>query len=63
MSFGHKHLIDITEYSDSDIMTILETAKGVLGGQRAGYQEGSHAQGQDDRQHVQRALDAHPVFL
>ena len=27
MSFGHKHLIDITEYSDSDIMTILETAK------------------------------------
>ena len=27
MSFNHKHLIDITEYSDTDIMTILETAK------------------------------------
>ena len=27
MSFNHKHLIDITEYSDVDIMTILETAK------------------------------------
>ena len=27
MAFNHKHLIDITEYSDSDIMTILETAK------------------------------------
>lgn len=27
MAFNHKHLIDITEYSDTDIMTILETAK------------------------------------
>ena len=27
MAFNHKHLIDITEYSDSDIMTILETAR------------------------------------
>ena len=27
MTFKHKHLIDIHEYSDSDIMTILETAK------------------------------------
>ena len=27
MSFNHKHLIDISEYSDTDIMTILETAK------------------------------------
>lgn len=27
MAFNHKHLIDITEYSDADIMTILETAK------------------------------------
>ncbi|ACV22217.1 aspartate carbamoyltransferase catalytic subunit [Slackia heliotrinireducens] len=27
MAFDHKHLIDITEYSDTDIMTILETAK------------------------------------
>ena len=26
MSFDHKHLIDITEYSADDIMTILETA-------------------------------------
>ena len=27
MAFEHKHLIDINEYSDTDIMTILETAK------------------------------------
>ena len=27
MAFNHKHLIDITEYSADDIMTILETAK------------------------------------
>ena len=27
MAFDHKHLIDITEYSADDIMTILETAK------------------------------------
>ena len=27
MAFEHKHLIDIHEYSDTDIMTILETAK------------------------------------
>ncbi|AEB07139.1 aspartate carbamoyltransferase [Coriobacterium glomerans PW2] len=27
MSFDHKHLIDIAEYSDTDIMTLLETAK------------------------------------
>lgn len=27
MAFNHKHLIDITEYSEEDIMTILETAK------------------------------------
>ena len=27
MGFNHKHLIDITEYSADDIMTILETAK------------------------------------
>ena len=27
MAFNHKHLIDITEYSKEDIMTILETAK------------------------------------
>ena len=27
MAFNHKHLIDITEYSDTDLMTILETAK------------------------------------
>lgn len=27
MAFNHKHLIDITEYSAEDIMTILETAK------------------------------------
>ena len=27
MAFDHKHLIDIHEYSDTDIMTILETAK------------------------------------
>ena len=27
MAFKHKHLIDIHEYSDTDIMTILETAK------------------------------------
>ncbi len=27
MAFDHKHLIDITEYSDTDIMTILETAR------------------------------------
>ena len=27
MAFNHKHLIDISEYSDTDIMTILETAK------------------------------------
>ena len=27
MAFNHKHLIDITEYSDTDIMTILETAR------------------------------------
>ena len=27
MAFSHKHLIDITEYSADDIMTILETAK------------------------------------
>ncbi len=27
MAFEHKHLIDINEYSDADIMTILETAK------------------------------------
>lgn len=27
MAFKHKHLIDITEYSDSDIQLILETAK------------------------------------
>ena len=26
MSFNHKHLIDITEYSADDIMAILETA-------------------------------------
>ena len=26
MAFNHKHLIDITEYSADDIMTILETA-------------------------------------
>ena len=25
MAFDHKHLIDITEYSADDIMTILET--------------------------------------
>lgn len=27
MAFNHKHLIDITEYSDADIMKILETAR------------------------------------
>ena len=27
MSFNHKHLIDITEYSADDIMQILETAQ------------------------------------
>ena len=27
MAFKHKHLIDITEYSDADIMTILNAAK------------------------------------
>ena len=27
MSFSHKHLIDINEYSEEDIMTILETAR------------------------------------
>lgn len=27
MAFNHKHLIDIREYSDTDIMTILETAR------------------------------------
>ena len=27
MAFNHKHLIDITDYSADDIMTILETAK------------------------------------
>ena len=27
MAFNHKHLIDIREYSDTDLMTILETAK------------------------------------
>ena len=27
MAFNHKHLIDIREYSDTDIMTILEAAK------------------------------------
>ncbi len=27
MAFNHKHLIDITEYSEEDIMTILQTAK------------------------------------
>ncbi len=27
MAFEHKHLIDINDYSDTDIMTILETAK------------------------------------
>ena len=27
MAFNHKHLIDIREYSDADIMQILETAK------------------------------------
>lgn len=26
MAFNHKHLIDITEYSADDIMTVLETA-------------------------------------
>ena len=26
MAFNHKHLIDITEYSAEDIMTVLETA-------------------------------------
>ena len=26
MSFNHKHLIDLSEYSADDIMTILETA-------------------------------------
>ena len=26
MGFNHKHLIDITEYSADDIMTVLETA-------------------------------------
>ncbi|MBY4797955.1 aspartate carbamoyltransferase catalytic subunit [Collinsella sp. AGMB00827] len=27
MAFHHKHLIDITEYSDTDLMTILDTAR------------------------------------
>ena len=27
MAFNHKHLIDITEYSEEDIKLILETAK------------------------------------
>ena len=63
MAFDHKHLIDITEYSADDIMTILETAKTLQAGQRAPHQEGAHAEGLHRREHVQRALHPHPLLL
>ena len=40
MAFNHKHLIDITEYSEEDIKLILETAKAFCGAEAPGFVNG-----------------------
>ena len=43
VAFNHKHLIDITEYSEEDIKLILETAKAFSEVNERADQEGPYA--------------------
>ena len=39
---NHKHLIDISEYSDTELMTILQTAKAFSEVNERAIKEGPH---------------------
>ncbi len=63
MAFDHKHLIDITEYSADDIMTILETAKTFKQVNERRIKKVPTLKGFTVVKHVQRALHPHPLLL
>ena len=63
MAFNHKHLIDITEYSDTDIMTILETAKAFSEVNQRAIKKVPTLKGKTIVQYVQRAVHAHAQLL
>ena len=63
MAFEHKHLIDINEYSDTDIMTILETAKTLSEINQRKIKKVPTLKGPHGREHVQRAFHAHAFVV